>query len=174
MKFKIQVCCGVGFVVEELRSLVTECLDIENDEMVHHEQSVSEQFIDLNKSLQSISLNGSLLLTTEDLELIEQMEQGKASDIGSEVEDDDEFAPIVHVDEDEFLDRIENLSVVDGDKGSAQTELDPLISAGRLKQSSTANTSAGHDNNTQPFLFYKIYCSTPVMSASNTCRGEGR
>ena len=39
---------------------MTECLDLEYDEMVHQEQSVSEEVVDLNKSLQSMSLNETL------------------------------------------------------------------------------------------------------------------
>ena len=42
------------------------------------------------------------------------------NNIKSEIEDDDTFVPIAQVDEDEFLDRINNLSAVDGDEGSAR------------------------------------------------------
>lgn len=74
-KFQMQVCCSIGFCVEDLKVLVTEYIEFQND---------AEQ---LNKSMHSPSLNVTVLLTTEDLERIEEIERSKVSDIYFETEE---------------------------------------------------------------------------------------
>ena len=68
--FHLQMYCGIGLCVGELKTLVTEYLEMQ----------MTDEVDQLNKSMHSISLNETVLLTAEELEMIDRLERSLSSD----------------------------------------------------------------------------------------------
>ena len=68
--FNSQVSCGIGLCIGQVKALITEYLELQMTDAINQ----------LNQSVHSMSLNETILLTAEDLEIIDRLERNGNED----------------------------------------------------------------------------------------------